>query len=118
MLSAQRLAIVIATVLLTSTSLAKDDQVDKAEQVAKAWLELVDRSSYGESYDQAATFFKNAVTKEQWQKSLEVVRGPLGKVLSRQIKSAKYVTELPGAPDGTRGHHHNIRESTPQSGPV
>ena len=65
-----------------------------------AWLALVDGGKYSESWDQAAEYFRNAVTKEQWIASLKAVRTPLGKLVSRKPKSKKYTKTLPGAPDG------------------
>ena len=67
---------------------------------AQAWLELVDGEKYVESWEDAAEYFKSAVTKENWEKTIQAVRKPLGKVVSRELKSQKYVTSLPGAPDG------------------
>jgi predicted SnoaL-like aldol condensation-catalyzing enzyme len=71
-----------------------------AVNASKAWLKLVDEGKHSESWDEAAKYFKNAITKEQWKTSLESVRSPLGKVLSRKLKSKKYTKTLPGAPDG------------------
>ena len=44
--------------------------------------------------------FKGAVAKEKWNEAIAVVRPPLGKLLSRKLKSRKQVKTLPGAPDG------------------
>ena len=44
--------------------------------------------------------FKAAVSQEQWVQMLKATRAPLGKVISRKVKSAVYKTSLPGAPDG------------------
>ena len=44
--------------------------------------------------------FKAAVTKNQWLSALNSTRGPLGKLVSRKLKSATYTKTLPGAPDG------------------
>ena len=71
-----------------------------AQQAAESWLALVDSGKYGESWEQASQFFKAAVTKEQWQTALRASREPLGKVLSRNLKSAVFTKTLPGAPDG------------------
>ncbi len=65
-----------------------------------AWLSLVDRGDYAESWNQAAGLFKTAVTKEQWQNTVKAVRVPLGKVMVRKLKSKQYTKTLPGAPDG------------------
>jgi len=76
----------------------------KAEQLAQqssdAWLALNDSGKYDDAYQEAAQYFKNAVTKDQWQSSMHASRDPLGKVLSRKVKSATYAKTLPGAPDG------------------
>jgi hypothetical protein len=53
-----------------------------------------------ESWKEAAQYFKNAVKQEQWEQSLQAVRNPLGKLISRQVESKTYMTSLPGAPDG------------------
>lgn len=71
-----------------------------AAEAAEKWLALVDEGKYSESWDEAAGFFKGAVTKEQWHQSLSGVRKPLGKALKRELSSSRYATQLPGAPDG------------------
>lgn len=71
-----------------------------AQQSAESWLALVDSGKYVESWQEAAQIFKAAVTKEQWQSALRATRDPLGKVLSRKVKSTTYTKTLPGAPDG------------------
>ncbi|MDD5697445.1 MAG: DUF4019 domain-containing protein [Victivallaceae bacterium] len=71
-----------------------------AVDAAENWLALVDGGQYSASWDQAAALFKNAVTKEQWIQALEAARKPLGKNVSRKLKSAHYCSSLPGAPDG------------------
>jgi hypothetical protein len=71
-----------------------------AQQSADTWLALVDAGKYADSWQEAAQFFKAAVTKEQWQNALRGSRDPLGKMLLRKLKSATYTKTLPGAPDG------------------
>jgi len=71
-----------------------------AQQSADAWLALVDSGKYADSWQEASQLFKAAVTKEKWQDALRAGRNPLGKMLSRKLKSAAYKTTLPGAPDG------------------
>ena len=67
---------------------------------AKAWLVLVDSEKYEESWEEAAEYFKGAVPKEQWQQSMQSVRKPIGKNISRKLQSRLYLTSLPGGPDG------------------
>jgi hypothetical protein len=67
---------------------------------AEKWLALIDNDDSSESWNQAASFFKSVVSSEQWKTSFEAAQVPLGKVVSRKLKSQKYAEELPGAPDG------------------
>jgi uncharacterized protein DUF4019 len=71
-----------------------------AQQAAGDWLALVDSQKYADSWQEAAQMFKAAVNKEQWQGMMSASRDPLGKMLSRKLKSATYTKTLPGAPDG------------------
>lgn len=79
---------------------AAETPEEAAKASAEAWLALVDQGKYGESWDQAAKLFKGAVSREKWKESVGAVRGPLGKVVSRTLKSRQYAESLPGAPDG------------------
>jgi len=81
-----------------AASQAKPEEA--AGKTAASWLALVDSGKYSESWDAAAEYFKSAVTKDQWQKALQSTRTPLGKLISRKLKSATYTKSLPGAPDG------------------
>jgi len=80
--------------------LAADDKETKAVESAKAWLALVDSEKYAESWNEAATYFKDAMKKDKWQEMVSPFRKPLGKLVSREIDSKTYKTELSGAPDG------------------
>ena len=64
------------------------------------WLALVDAGHYAESWEAAATYFKNAVPRADWVKMMEGGRRPLGKLVSRTFGAKKYMTSVPGAPDG------------------
>lgn len=94
------LAFLLLMLLLGSSALAQQKPEELALQSADAWLALVDSGKYADSWQEAAQFFKAAVAKEQWQNALRGSRDPLGKMLSRKVKSARYTKTLPGAPDG------------------
>jgi hypothetical protein len=79
---------------------AADKPEDLAQKAAESWLKLTDAGDAGASWDQASKLFKGAVTKEQWTQALAGVRPPLGKVVSRKVKSRQYSENLPGGPDG------------------
>lgn len=97
----------IVVVGLVSMGCSKKEQAggvgtgtDDGIAAAKAWLAVVDAGRYGDSWERACAYFRNAVPKQQWEQQAAGVRGPLGKVLSRELDSAEYTTKLPGAPDG------------------
>ena len=71
-----------------------------AERATFDWLSLIDAGDAHASWAASATLFRRAVPEQQWAESLEVARAPLGKVVSRRLKSGNVVTQLPGAPDG------------------
>jgi hypothetical protein len=71
-----------------------------AQQSAQSWLVLVDSGKYADSWHEAASLFKSHVSKEQWRNMIAATRNPLGKTLSRKLKSTSYTKTLPGAPDG------------------
>ena len=61
---------------------------------------LIDGGKYSECWDESAGYVKALVSKEDWQKRLQGARQPLGKIVSREVKSTHYTTSAPGAPDG------------------
>jgi len=80
---------------------AADIDAEKAAvEAAEAWLGLVDSGKYSQSWDEAAEYVKALVSKEIWQNSIQGARGPLGKVVSRKLKSKHYTASVPGAPHG------------------
>jgi hypothetical protein len=93
---------VVAAMFLAAAPAAGEETDYKAQavQAAQEWLATVDAGSYGESWQKAAGYFRNAVSNEQWQGMLSAVRAPLGAVQSRQVKSSIFKTQLPGVPDG------------------
>lgn len=73
---------------------------EAAVKASKAWLELVDSVKYDASWEEAAQYFKNVISKDKWISTIKGARDPLGKVLKRTLKSKQYTKTLPGAPDG------------------
>src|SRR5450759_3965899 len=91
------LAVSAATLILIgfSTSADDSDAVAQAQVAAKSWLALTDSAKYGQSWDDAASFFKGAVTKADWEKAVKGVRSPLGAVKARKVKAAAIETVTP-----------------------
>ena len=76
------------------------DKTQPAMAASDSWLKIVDAGNYAQSWDEASSVFKAAVTQKDWERQIKTVRDPLGAVVSRKIKGAQYTTSLPGAPDG------------------
>ena len=88
-------------IAMAFSGMAAEPEKEKvAVAAAEKWVALVDGGKYAESWKEAAAYFKNAVTQEQWEQAVQAVRKPLGKLVSRKVKTSTYKTALPGAPDG------------------
>jgi Protein of unknown function (DUF4019) len=71
-----------------------------AIKAADTWLKIVDSGNYDESWKRASKLFKDHVSESDWTQKLGPARRGLGALVSRKVKSAKYLTSMPGAPDG------------------
>jgi hypothetical protein len=93
--------VVIGFILCSATAMAgRSDREKAAIAAAEKWLTIVDKGKYMESWEESSEYFKQAVKQDQWEQAVQAARGPLGKLISRKIKSATYTSSLPGAPDG------------------
>ena len=97
-----RKLLVVASLLatLTGKAIPAEERVPAVVDVVTPWLALVDSGQYAESWFQASSDFRGAASKEQWIHALNTVRAPLGKLVTRQLKSATYTTKLPNARPG------------------
>ena len=108
MVSRKNLLIVIILLVLIliacgkkESSVKENPEAEKnAVAAADQWLNLIDDGQYAESWELTAELFKRAVEKEAWDKQLNAVREPLGKLISREIIKKQYMTSVPGGPDG------------------
>lgn len=71
-----------------------------AKEVVPAWLAMLDHGRYTETWDSAATPFRDAVTKADWKTAVTKARGPFEPFGARTLMSATFATALPGAPAG------------------
>ena len=90
------------TLICASSSIVFSQQKAEklAQEAAESWLALADSGKYTQTWEQAADYFKERVTAENWEKAVKSVRVPLGKLESRKLTSAQYTKTMPGAPDG------------------
>ena len=96
------LAVLLLPMYLPQAAVVRAQQKpeDLAQKSAEAWLALTDSGKYGESWEQASSAFKTALTKEKWVGMLDSVRTPLGALGSRRLNTAKYTKNPPKAPEG------------------
>lgn len=85
---------------LAAESTAEATAKELATEAAETWLTLVDDRMYSESWESAASLVQNAITEDQWNRSLRTHRGSFGTLIKRTLKSREFNTSLPGAPDG------------------
>lgn len=71
-----------------------------AVKAAATWLATLDAGNYTGSWQNSATYFRGAVPVDEWVRSMQAYRAPLGTNLTRRVSTSRYVTSLPGAPDG------------------
>jgi hypothetical protein len=96
--------VVLMTTLLVCfgfSQLRAGAETEKAAvSAAENWLSIMDAGDYSGSWNEASAYFRGAITEQNWSASLEGVRKPLGKLISRKIVKAQASNALPGAPDG------------------
>ena len=80
-----------------------------ATEMAERWLKLLDNGEYRESWMEAGTPFRQAITVPAWIQRVKPVRVQVGKLLSRKLKSVTYENSLPGA---VEGHYAVIQYET------
>jgi hypothetical protein len=103
MVSLKRAAAVLSIALAISLSAAQanDEHPEAVAQAAAlAWLTLVDAGNYAASWDAAATRFRESLAREDWVARAASLRGSMGALNSRNLKSETYTHSLPGVPNG------------------
>ncbi len=68
--------------------------------VAVSWLGLLDAQKWDQSWEGSGKLFRSNLTQEQWAKTAQAVRDPLGAVSSRVALGVTKAQSLPVAPDG------------------
>lgn len=89
--------------LLLSCSSKDNSEKEKIEAAVDSiqnWLAIVDSGAYSESWALTGKMFKDQVSDEKWNETMEKTRKPFGKNIERKLKSSKFHTSLPGVPDG------------------
>jgi hypothetical protein len=72
---------------------------DVAVAVAVEWLKGVDGGDYAECWKQASASLRKGAPQERWAQWMGGQRKPLGKVVSRKLKSVMLASSLPDVRD-------------------
>ena len=92
------LASMLVVFALTGASWA-EPTAKEAESAAQAWLSLVDRKQYAQSWTEAGSVFRTRVPQDTWITMVGQVRLPLGTAVSRSLLKVTLTKTLPGVPD-------------------
>ena len=79
---------------------ANPDTIGSARAASIEWLALVDGLKYQESWSEASSLLRGAVSQGDWEKNLESIRGSLGAVEKRDPDTSEFHDTLEGLPDG------------------
>lgn len=73
---------------------------EEALASSKAWVSLIDKGQYADSWAQASSLFQSRVSQQKWEEEVRSVRDPFDAVKSRQVLKVNLTKSLPGVPDG------------------
>lgn len=74
--------------------------IDLSQIETEAWLGLLDKRLYGESWARASLMFRNTVTKKEWTEAMDKLRKPFGAVQSRANADIRTAKDPKGLPAG------------------
>lgn len=72
----------------------------EAAQVAKDYVDTVDRAAYNETWSKGSSIFQGMISQSEWAAALQLGRAPLGKVTSRTLKDQRPAWDPKGLPGG------------------
>jgi len=78
----------------------RDRQEEAALDATLKWLVLLDTGKWDRSWIEAAQSFQDVVDRGEWTETIELIRAPLGDLLSREILTIQYTDNLPDAQEG------------------
>jgi hypothetical protein len=77
-----------------------EPKVEAAVEAALGWLKLIDDGDYGKCWDEMAALYRGAVSKADWEKTMDLYEKGFGKVVSRKVSSTRHTRYLPTGPAG------------------
>lgn len=100
----------LALIFIPAMNKTPDEETSiRATDAAVKFLYLIDNGEYGQSWEVASAHLQETISKEEWEKKLEEVRGAIGSVTER-VKDD--VTYLEAAGDMPEGEYVVIRFNT------
>ena len=97
------LVFVLAAALAGVGAIASDDpplDLKPAVAAAESWLATLDSGRYTDTWEETAQVFKDTVAQSRWEPAVQGARQGLGVVISRKVRSMRYVNAVPNAPPG------------------
>jgi len=91
------LGLVLVALLGSGTAQAQDPRASLAHNAALQFLALTDKSDTKASWEAAGKQFQKAITPERWKQSLGDLRGPLGPMVERTLRSTQFTDKFPGS---------------------
>lgn len=85
---------------VTGTKEFPEGVLQTSAAASQAWLSIVDKNKYPESWDKSSALTKLTVPKDEWVQILEKTRKPLGSVTSRQVVDQRTAIDPSGMPKG------------------
>ena len=94
------LALGALAIALALPAAAQNARSTEAQDAARAWLALVDKSDNDAAYDAAGDKFKTGMPKAKWVSALAAMRQPYGANTQRTIVTTQFRSKIPGAGAG------------------
>lgn len=69
-------------------------------KVSQNFVEQLDSANFGKSWSSASAYFKAAISQEEWEKSMNATRKPLGKLIKREIADQRTSKDPENLPKG------------------
>lgn len=74
--------------------------IEMSQAETLAWLGLVDKGQYGDSWSRGSLMFRNTIKKDEWIKAMEKIRKPLGALVARSNLDIRTAKDPHGLPAG------------------
>lgn len=96
----RRTTMVVTILVLACTLACGSGDEEAAIAAAAEWLVLIDGGQYAKGYQESSAWFRKGVTQEKFSETIPRARGPLGKLVSRKVRTAQSARTLPNTPRG------------------